>query len=1256
MANSSRIEGMGEEPRELVYRVDNSAGLNAPGATFNEAVSVYISRERAAAIAAEPQPTFVESTQPPFGRLPEHVRGREGILDSLALRPAVHVLCGMGGIGKTTIALQATAMARIEGCRVFWIDASSATRMVDALGQVALAAGAPEADVARAWRDPGKLAADLMWNALEQWDHKWMLVFDRADDLGNITCPGTALRDGNGWVRPPTANGNAVMVTTRDSSRGMWSTTMAEVIDVKLLESPSGGAVLRDLARDAGSSEDAQELANRLGCLPLALHLAGSYLAQAANDPTADARSFRDYMKLIASALFRLDEPVEAPITDHRDPDAQARDTIAGTWELSLTLLERRGLVHARAILRLLSCFSAGTPLPHTLINANLIASAPVWPESVEAHTIKRCLQGLRSVGLLEVANELEGPTYQLHPLVAEVSRYPLTTDPEEYRDLWATACLMLLEATPNSAKDPTLWPAWRLLAPHWQCLIEILPAGLDVELITAVVTVASFAISYYRSRADYPASNKIASAVLRHAESASEEASLAVRYQVGLVHRDSGDLRRAERDFRRLIREYRRVFGTQHQATASVRYELAAVLHRRGQYLEAKKEFDRTLPIERRKLGAFHHSTLITRHDRAVTLRALGQFAESEHEIRIVLDAYVRLLGKDHLDTLTARHELAVVLRDRNELTNSLAEFRKVLSAERDILGDNHPSTLQTRFNVANTLALLGNFRAAEHESRVVLSGFTEALGAEHPETLRAHQALTQILMLRGGISDPDGKSQLRKLLDQQGNQLVPSHQTLLEGREHLAVAMWHEGELNAAFAEYDSVSKLYSETVGPDNPLTVNSREHRAAALLELARYSEATAEIPAVVEAQRKLHGDLHPNTLSAQRLLAIARWREGSLEQAEHILQNIVYSWSRLPDANTIGSLEARHDLAAVRGERGHWKEAAAEFREILTIEISQHGEAGSKTTATRSNLAMALKEAGALDAAETEYRKALSIIEEVHGPTSYMSIQTRHNLAVVMRLRGNLDAAVDEHRKNLAIERKSVSADHPLTLNTRKGLARVLQDRGLWIEADVELRAVLKDLTRTLGPRHPMTLSTRGNIAEGLIEQDRLREAEREYRLLRPIVKKVLGINHPEATRVDHNLAFAISRRGRLSEAEARFRNLCAARSSHLGPTHHETLASRGELARVLYQRGKTDVAENTVRQIIADCREALGTSAEETLFWRTVYGRLLSMLDRPAEAQRELRDVEQLGVGLPPNSRVPQALQSALEFSAERFE
>ena len=88
----------------------------------------------------------------PLGRLPAEVRGRDGLIDELrrALRPypwrasRAFVIAGMGGLGKSTIALEATRMARARGYRVWWVGAADTALLTGGMLEVLRELGAPE--------------------------------------------------------------------------------------------------------------------------------------------------------------------------------------------------------------------------------------------------------------------------------------------------------------------------------------------------------------------------------------------------------------------------------------------------------------------------------------------------------------------------------------------------------------------------------------------------------------------------------------------------------------------------------------------------------------------------------------------------------------------------------------------------------------------------------------------------------------------------------------------------------------------------------------------------------------------------------------------------------------------------------------------------------------------------------------------------------------------------------------------------------
>jgi hypothetical protein len=161
--------------------------------------------------------------RPPTGQLPAVVRGREellGRLRALVEMPdrRVHVLSGLGGSGKSTVAPSIADEQHGRGRAAWWVPAGDPATITSALLGLALELGAPPGEVSAALagrRSP----ADLLWRFLEA-RKGWLLVFDNVDDLDALAVGGTTADSGAGWLRP--CNSGLILVTSRVGDPRAW--------------------------------------------------------------------------------------------------------------------------------------------------------------------------------------------------------------------------------------------------------------------------------------------------------------------------------------------------------------------------------------------------------------------------------------------------------------------------------------------------------------------------------------------------------------------------------------------------------------------------------------------------------------------------------------------------------------------------------------------------------------------------------------------------------------------------------------------------------------------------------------------------------------------------------------------------------------------------------------------------------------------------------------------------------------------------
>ena len=519
-----------------VKETTTTAWICLPGQTGPVALSAL---ERLLADTVVPRaPSAV--LPPPVGRLPAEVRGRAGILEvlaELARRPdgRVHVLAGLGGSGKSTVALAAARDAAAAGLRTWWVAAADPASVASALLGLARRLGAPDGEVAEALA--GRInPSDVLWPCLEA-APGWVLVLDNADDPEVLAVAGRRASDAAGWLRSTQAG--LVLVTSRSGDARAWG-PVAGVHRVGPLDSPDGGHALLDLAPGAGSVRQAAGLSSRLGGLPLALHQAGSYLAS----PFAAQRTFESYGHALEERF--------AEFLGRGDDD---RARVTGTWEISLAALERRGCPQGRLLLRLMSCFAAATPIPPALLDLEALGRYCGGVTQAEDG-----LAGLLATGLIDVRDGHSGSpaSVVIHPLVAELTRRQagVSLDASFVQAAW----LMGAAVSQLDIDAPAGRPGWLAVLPHLRFLLTLKASATEPLLGRLAGNAARAAAALSWTGSSLEALELAETALERVANLDHDSASvLELRFRRAIAARYLGRIAEAETEFREVLADRHR-------------------------------------------------------------------------------------------------------------------------------------------------------------------------------------------------------------------------------------------------------------------------------------------------------------------------------------------------------------------------------------------------------------------------------------------------------------------------------------------------------------------------------------------------------------------------------------------------------------------------------------------------------------------------------------------------------------------------
>ncbi|WP_329348597.1 tetratricopeptide repeat protein [Streptomyces sp. NBC_01261] len=771
---------------QAYWRVKGGAGeqLSDEEAQFSESVPVRSTGHRAAPGV---------STRPPVERL-DHgptVRGREELLDRLeatVTRPgpphgAGHqVLHGLGGCGKSTVALALVRRAAARGVRTWWITADDATGTTAGMLALAVELGAT-ADELRLGSPP-----DILARLLGELDTRWLLVLDNADDPpDSLALPGQHVTDGTGWLRPH-RNGT-IMVTTRDGTRASWGRRPAPWLHLHHLtglDPGQGALVLRELTDlRAGDEQQAAALSACLGGLPLALSSAGRYLAGVLEIPAGLATGLpRDFAAYEQALTRGANEELLAVIPEDAPAARRRRLTVAHTWELSLDQLADRGLALARPLLRLLACLGP-SPVPYALLlRSDLLDASPLFAD-IPTHGTWDALRGLDGLALITLTRDQEPPSLFLHPLVRHTARHHPAVKARLNDHLTLTTALLTEAMKSADPKSPDDWELWGLLADHCAAPLDLLlaerppgarePAPADcADALNLARDAASFLrAAGHPTRADAAYTKAIGAARGRLVED--DPVVLALRHDLARVRSDLGRLDDAEDMFRATLAERRRRLGDEHPDTLVSQHYLARTLRNRGRLSEAGDLSAATLRARTRLLGDLHPDTLTSRNGLADHLRATGHLREAWDAYAEVLDLRSRVLGPRHTATLVTRHHMAEVSHAMDQLPAAETALRELITISAEVRGGTHPRTLAARHSLIAVLHDSDALEEAERLARQLVIARTEHLGATHPATLLTRHRLALILLDRG--SHDEARHELRDVLTVRRRVLGPDH-----------------------------------------------------------------------------------------------------------------------------------------------------------------------------------------------------------------------------------------------------------------------------------------------------------------------------------------------------------------------------------------------------------------------------------------------------------------------------------------------
>lgn len=748
-----------------------------------------------------------------------------------------YALSGLGGIGKTQIALEYAYRYQHDYQAVLWATADTAETLMTDFVKFANALHLPQRN---------EQDQNVVVQAVKQWleqHEKWLLIVDNADDFSLL--PHFLPKKGEGHI----------LLTTRAQATG----SLAIRVQVEKMGVDEGILFLlrraKMLALDApletvplADQLHAQAIVYALDGLPLALEQVGAYIEET-------GCGLRDYLERYTPHHMTL-------LKRRSQVPSEYSETVATTWAFSFEKVEQMSNVAAD----LLRCCAFLSPdaIPEEMFTG-AASKLGLGLEMLEQNPLAfdHVISILQRYSLVRRIADQRLVT--IHRLVQTVLRDAMTLEQQRQ---WAERTLGVINHLFPEV-NPAMWHQCQRYLSHAEVCATLIDQYHIVSLEAwQLLTKAG---SYLEARSQY----KQAELLFRQALEINEQilgpenknVADSLDHLAWVLWRQS-KFDGAEALYKRALKIREEIFGYDSPEVAQS-YDNLAGLYREQQGKDAQAEAwqKQVIGIFERTLGD-HTRTAAALHNLGWLYTMQGKYTAGEELFRRSLAINEKINGEKHLTTAVDLFGLGWVCSklDRDEEAEAL--YRRSLHVREELEGPEHPDTAQVLQVLGVLYRKQGKLGEAETFLQRAVNIYRSVLGTYDPNTAQA------VLRLGLVYSDQSKDEQAEALLKQAR---AIYEQTVGLYHSNTAISINSLASLYARAGKYELAKSLYEQALAiyehvnrSDHPNAANTLRGLACLYRDRGQYEQAKPLYQQAVTIYEQAFGKEHFDTIATKEL--------------------------------------------------------------------------------------------------------------------------------------------------------------------------------------------------------------------------------------------------------------------------------------------------------------------------------------------------------------------------------------------------
>jgi tetratricopeptide (TPR) repeat protein/predicted acylesterase/phospholipase RssA len=803
-------------------------------------------------------------------------------------------ICGLGGVGKTQIALEFAHRWREQhpNGSMFWIPVTDVSRMQEAYLQIGRRLQISGLDHENA--DIPKLVQQRL---SQESSRKWLLIFDNADDIEIWT---EEVETANGRARRldqlPKSKHGSILFTTR-SRKAATKLAGKSVIFVEEMDD----AIAKDLLKGSLFNEDlvlddcaATDLVQKLTYLPLAIVQAAAYIN--ANDITlAEYARLLDDVEQNVIDLLSEDFEDEGRYRDIRNP-------VAITFVTSFEQIRTRDSLAAE-YLSLMACIDA-RDIPQSLL-------PPTESE-------KRAVEAIGTLSAYSfIKKHGTDQLLDIHRLIQLATRNWLRTY-DSLDNSISKALERLHDVLPSRPYlDYGNRQMWGIYMPHTRQAIELQRKSQTIPVNIDLLWKFSYCLESDRRFNEATEIIKQLFKAQTDTYGLEDQETLQALSNLALSYEWQRKWDQAEPLHVQALELRKKVLGTEHPDTLKSMGRLSSVYMNQLQLDESEQLCLQTLEMKKNVLGSEHPDTLKSMGHLLRIYRKQGRLDEAERLGEETLEKRKKVLGAEHPDTLSSMRDLSWIYLKQGRLDEAGRLGEETLEKRKKVLGAEHPDTLSSIGDLSRIYLKQGRLDEAERLGEETLEKRKKVLGAEHPDILSSIGDLSWIYLKQGRLDESARLGQ--QYMELQVKTLGTDHPGTLKAINQMSIIYREQGRLQEAQQLGLQAVEIGKTILGTEHLDTTHYMFDLAQICGNLGKWNKAEELEMRALEVYTKLLGKDAKLTLDCMYNLSIT-WREmGRQPEARKLLEECIEHETQLRGAENSQVLESIVKLAAWEAE-------------------------------------------------------------------------------------------------------------------------------------------------------------------------------------------------------------------------------------------------------------------------------------------------------------------------------------------------